>query len=66
MPEKQICFKNLDVVEPERFYSCQNKVEEFQCLIDNLNYRDENMNVNTYSRSIPRRNFLKSNFKNLD
>lgn len=66
MPEKQICFKNLEVIKPEKFYPCEDKIEEFQYFIDNLNYNSEKISINTYSKSTPRRKFFGNNIKKID
>lgn len=36
MPEKQICVKNLETATPIGFYECEDKINELQDCIDNL------------------------------
>ncbi|UZW13822.1 hypothetical protein OSC52_18630 [Clostridium pasteurianum] len=44
MPETQYCVKNIEIVVPLELFDCINRVEEFEQLIQKLNFKSDNNN----------------------
>ena len=49
MPEKQICFKNLEKRKPDTIYNCLDKIDEFEECIRRLDFNSKNTtDINEY------------------
>lgn len=51
MPEKQICVKNLDVFKPKDIFECKERIDEFEEIISNLNFKSEKVDKVSYNKS---------------
>lgn len=51
MPEKQICLKNLSLFKPENEYKYQEKIDELEVTLDELNFKSEKKHLDNYVKT---------------